>query len=153
MRLIDENEKQVGLVSIEKALMLAKQAALDLVEVAPNANPPVCRIMDFGKFLYKQKKIEQSQRKAGKKREVKGIRLSMRTDTHDMEIKAQKTIAFLKERNPVKISLILRGREMAYQDLAREKMKEFSLLIGDHGELEMDVKRQGFTLTMMYRPK
>jgi len=132
---------------------MAKTADLDLVEVAPTAKPPVCKIMDFGKFLYKQKKLDAKQKKASKAREVKGIRLSMRTDTGDLKIKANKAIEFLKDKNPVKVSMIMKGREMAHQDLGHEKMQEFAKMLTEHGEIEMNPKRQGHTLTMMFKPK
>ncbi len=132
---------------------MAKEGELDLVEVAPNAKPPVCKIMDFGKFLYRQKKQDQKQKKSQKQGEVKGIRLSMRTDTHDLEVKAEKAKEFLKERNLVKVAMILRGRELAHMDLARSKMKLFSEMIADAGKIDELPKKQGHNLIMMVTPK
>lgn len=132
---------------------MAKEGELDLVEVAPNAKPPVCKIMDFGKFLYRQKKQDQKQKKSQKQGEVKGIRLSMRTDTHDLEVKAAKAKEFLKERNLVKVAMILRGRELAHMDLARNKMKLFSEMIADSGKIDELPKKQGHNLIMMVTPK
>lgn len=137
----------------EKGLEMARAKELDLVEVAPNAAPPVCKIMDFGKFLYRQKKQEQKQKKSQKQGEVKGIRLSMRTDTHDLEVKAEKAKMFLKERNLVKVAMILRGRELAHMDLARNKMKVFSDMLLDTGKIEEMPKKQGHNLIMMITPK
>lgn len=135
------------------ALARAKALELDLVEVAPNAKPPVCKIMDFGKFLYRQKKQEQKQKKSQKQGEVKGIRLSLRTGIHDLEVKAAKAKDFLKDRNLVKVALILRGRELSHIDLAREKMKTFGAMLADAGEIEELPKKQGHNLIMMINPK
>lgn len=154
VRLIDDEEKQIGIVAIEKAAQMARERELDLVEVAPNAHPPVCKIMDFGKFLYRQRKQEQKQKKSQKQGEVKGIRMTMRIDTHDMEVKAAKAKDFLKERCPVKIALILRGREFTHMDLAREKIKTFGNMLADAGEIEEgSPKKQGNNLIMMINPK
>jgi translation initiation factor IF-3 len=143
----------VGIVALEKAIQMARELELDLVEVAPNAKPPVCKIMDFGKFLYRQKKQEQKQKKSQKQGEVKGIRLSMRTDTHDLEVKAEKAKLFLRERNLVKVAMILRGRELAHMDLARNKMKVFSDMLIEVGKIEEMPKKQGHNLIMMITPK
>ncbi|MEK9133200.1 MAG: translation initiation factor IF-3 [Patescibacteria group bacterium] len=153
VRLIDKDENQAGIMALEKALAMAREHELDLVEVAPNANPPVCKIMDFGKFLYKQKKQDQKQKKSQKQGEVKGIRLSMRTDTHDLEVKANKAKEFLRARNLVKVAMILRGRELSHIDLARVKMNLFKTMIEDVGQLEEGPKKQGNNLFMMITPK
>lgn len=153
MRLINENGEQVGITAIEKALSLARGAELDLVEVAPNARPPVCKIIDFGKFLYKQKKQEQKQKKASKQQEVKAIRLSMRIGQHDMEVKANKAKEFLTDKNLVKIAMVMKGREMAYMNLAREKMNGFAQMISEKGEIKESPKKQGNNLIMLISPK
>lgn len=134
-------------------MQLAREQELDLVEVAPMAKPPVCKIMDFGKFLYRQKKQEHKQKKSQKQGEVKGIRLSMRTDTHDLEIKAEKAKEFLKSRNVVKIAMILRGRELSHMDLARQKMNKFAEMLADTGKMDEMPKKQGHNLIMMFTPK
>lgn len=126
---------------------------MDLVEVAPNAKPPVCKIMDFGKFMYRQKKQEHKHKKSQKQGEVKGIRLSMRTDTHDLQIKADKAKEFLRARNVVKIALIMRGRELAHINLAREKINLFATMVGDIGEIQEMPKKQGHNLIMVIAPK
>lgn len=153
MRLINENGEQVGITAIEKALSLAREAELDLVEVAPTARPPVCKIIDFGKFLYKQKKQEQKQRHASKQQEVKAIRLSMRIGPHDMEVKANKAKEFLSDKNLVKIAMVMKGREMAYMNLAREKMNGFAQMIAEKGEMKEPPKKQGNNLIMLISPK
>lgn len=151
--MIDENNEQAGIMALEKALERARGLELDLVEVAPNANPPVCKIMDFGKFLYRQKKQDQKQKKAQKQGEVKGIRLGLRTDTHDMEVKVAKAKEFLKERNIVKVAMILRGRELGRTDMAREKMEKFKGMLADTGTVEEMPKKQGNNIIMMITPK
>lgn len=139
-------------MAVEKALDMARAAELDLVEVAPNANPPVCKIQDFGKFLYRQKKLEQKQKKAQKQGEVKGIRLSLRTDIHDLNTKANHARGFIQDKNLVKVALILRGREFAHQDLARAKMTQFADLLKDVAAIEQMPKKTGNTLIMMLTP-
>ena len=153
LRLIDAEDNQVGLIALEKALQMARELELDLVEVAPNAKPPVCKIMDFGKYLYRQKKQDQKQKKSQKQGEVKGIRLSMRTDVHDLETKANKAKEFLKERNLVKVSLVMRGREFSHIDLAFAKMKKFTEMLVDAGQLEAPAKKQGNTIIVIFTPK
>lgn len=140
-------------MALEKGLALARERELDLVEVSPAANPPVCKILDFGKFLYRQKKQEQKHKKTQKQGEIKGIRLSMRIDKHDLEVKAVKTKGFLQDRNMVKVAMILRGRELSHMDLAREKMKLFAEMISDTGKIEEHAKRQGNNLIMIITPK
>lgn len=152
MRLINEAEEQIGILAIEQALAMAKEQELDLVEVAPNAKPPVCKIMDFGKFVYKQKKQEQKQKKSQKQTEVKGIRLSVRTDTHDLETKANKTREFLKDRHLVKVTLMMRGRELAHIELGYNQMRSFADMIKDAATVQEGPKRQGNSIMMMLAP-
>lgn len=140
-------------MSIEKALALAKERESDLVEVAPKANPPVCKIMDFGKFLYKQKKHEQKQKKAQKQGEVKSIRLSMRIGDHDMAVKVAKAIEFLGNRNVVKVALTLKGREFTHMNLAFDKINQFAALIAEKGKLEEKPKKQGNNIIMVIAPQ
>lgn len=132
---------------------MARERELDLVEVAPNAKPPVCKIMDFGKHLYRLKKQEQKQKKSTKQGEVKGIRLSMRTDTHDLEVKANKAKEFLKDKNRVKVALVVRGREFTHLNLAYEKMTKFAGMIGEAGLIEEAAKKQGSNIIMIITPK
>lgn len=152
IRLIDENEAQIGLIATDKALAMAKERELDLVEVAPNAKPPVCKILDFGKFQYRLKKQDQKQKKAQKQTEVKGIRLSMRTDTHDLEVKANKAKEFLKERHLIKVTLMMRGRELAHPELAFEQMSLFAKMLNGIGVVQERPKRQGKSVLMMINP-
>lgn len=132
---------------------MARERELDLVEVAPNAKPPVCKILDFGKFLYRQKKQEQKQKKLQKQGAVKGIRLSMRTDTHDLEVKAAKVKEFLMDRNLVKISVVMRGRELSHMNLGYDKMKVFAGMLAEVAQIDEPAKRQGNNIIMIVSPK
>ncbi len=137
---------------IEEALELASERALDLVEVSPLASPPVCKLMDYSNYLYKQKRAERKQKKSQKKTEVKGVRLSIRTGKHDLEVKAKQAKRFLEAKNIVKINLILKGRELTHSDLGFEKMKEFASMIEDIGIIDQEAKLQGYQITMIIVP-
>ena len=139
-------------MAIEKALALAKEKNLDLAEVAPNANPPVCKIIDYGKYQYHQKKVETKHRKMQKKTEVKGVRMGFKTGEHDMQVKARQAMKFLKAGNAVKVSLIFRGREAAYKHLAIEKMEKFAEGLSEVGKIDTPPKKQGNTLLMILTP-
>lgn len=125
---------------------------MDLVEVAPKAVPPVCKLLDYGKYLYRQRKIEQKHKKMQKQAEMKGIRLSFRIDQHDLETKIRQARGFLEERNSVKITLLFRGREAAHADLAKAKLDLFSDSLKDIAQLEDRPKRQGNSMIMILIP-
>lgn len=140
-------------MATEKASALAQEKDLDLCEVAPNVNPPVCKIMDYGKYQYHQKKIDTKHRKTQKKTEVKGVRMGFKTGEHDMETKAKQAKKFLEVGNSVKVSLIFRGREAMYKDLAKEKMLKFQEGLKEICSIETFPKSQGNTLIMILTPK
>lgn len=152
VRLIDDEGNQLGIVAIEDAIAKAQAKEIDLVEVSPNTNPPVCKLMDYGKYRYKQKKIDKKHKKMQKQSEVKGIRLGFKTDTHDIEVKQRQAEKFLKARNIVKVALTFRGRELAHVDLAKEKMKKFAEELSEIANLEEGPKRQGNNLIMILTP-
>ncbi len=110
---------------IEKAIDLAREQGLDLIEVSPKANPPVCKIMDYGSFKYQKEKEAKKQRAASKEVEVKGIRLSMRIGTNDLAVRRKQALKFLEKGNKVRIEMMLRGREKAFRDRARKTINEF----------------------------
>lgn len=139
-------------MATEKAYAEAKSKDLDLVEVSPNANPPVCKIMDYGKYQYKQKKIDAKHKKMQKQTEVKGVRIGFRTDVHDIEVKKKQAIKFLKARNIVKVALTFKGRELAHVDLAVTKMKQFGEELSEYANIEEGPKRQGYNLIMILTP-
>lgn len=143
----------MGIISLEKALQLAAEVELDLAEVAPNVSPPVCKILDYGKYQYHQNKIETKHKKMQKKTEVKGIRMGFKTGQHDMEVKAAQARRFLEAGNSIKVALIFRGREAVYRDLAQEKMKKFFESIKDVCNVDSFPKKQGNTLIMILNPK
>ncbi len=146
-----DGEEKLGIMPTEEALKRAQDNGMDLVEVAPLANPPVCKIMDYGNYLYSLKKKTKNAKKV-KKTETKTIRLSIRTDTHDLEVKAKQARKFLEGRNLIKVVVIFKGREITHQDLAIDKMKTFYQLIEDISTIEQEPKRQGFQMTMMLNP-
>ncbi len=153
--LIDANGKQVGVMSPQEALKYAEEEGLDLVEVAPNANPPVCRIMDYGKFKYQQRKKAQESRK--KKLHsittIKEIKLRPRTEEHDLYFKLRNLKKFLANRNKIKISLQFRGREIAHIDLGEKMLARIVEEIKDIGIIEQGPKLEGRFMTMVIAPK
>lgn len=126
---IDENSQKIGVMPTQEALKMARERGLDLLEIAPMGKPPVCRIMDYGKYLYQQEKSARQQKSKSKQTEVKGIRLTFKMSDHDMEIRAKQIEKFLGEGNKVKIDLVLRGREKALKDFSKEKMNKFMKMI------------------------
>lgn len=139
--LIDENNNQVGEVETAQALQQAKDLELDLVEVAPKAQPPVCRILDFGKFQYQQAKKEQQQKAGQKKTGTKGVRIGFRTDTHDLNFKKKQAEKFLNKGYKVKVEIRLRGREKAHQDMARDNLRTFLSSLDIPHKIEEDIKK------------
>jgi len=131
---------------------MAKDMELDLIEVAPKANPPVCKILDYGKYLYHQGKIDRKQRASQKRTEVKGIRIGFKTGDHDLDVRANQARKFLEDRNIVKVTLLFKGREVVYADMGVEKMKKFYGRLSDIAAIELSPKRQGNTLTMILTP-
>lgn len=142
-------------INTDQAIAKAQAKGLDLVEVAPSEGsdrPPVCKIMDFGSYLYEQKKKAQKQKKASRQTETKTIRLSIRTGRHDLEVKAKKARQFLEDRHTVKVVVIFKGRELAHKDLGEEKLNEFHRLLADVSTIEQAPKRQGFQMFMTLNP-
>ncbi len=146
VRVIDEQGENLGIFLLEEALKLAQEKNLDLILVAPQANPPVCKIADYGKYLYQLKKKER-QKKKHKGGEVKVIRLGFQISDHDLEFRANQAKEFLKEGFRVKIELPLRGRENKFKDLAKEKIKKFIQLLAQEFNLKAEeIKSQGRNL-------
>lgn len=141
MQVVDENGKSLGILDTYKAVQIARERGLDLVEIAPTAQPPVCKIIDFGKYKYQQAKKEQKQKAKRKEVEVKGIRIGFSTSIHDLEHKAKQAGEFLTEGNKVKIEIKLRGREKAYLNLAKEKLDNFLKLIPVEKKVEEEPKK------------
>lgn len=137
----DSDNAQLGILPTAEALEMAREDGIDLVEIAPHAKPPVCKIMDFGKFQYQKSRLERVNKSKQKKSETKGIRLGVRTDTHDLEFKKAQAEKFLKKGAKVKVELTMRGREKAHQDLARENLKQFLHEIAIPYKIEQEIKR------------
>ncbi|MDB4940459.1 MAG: translation initiation factor [Candidatus Doudnabacteria bacterium] len=142
VRVIDETGAQLGIMKTADALALAQERELDLVEVSPQARPPVVKIVNFDKLRYHQKKLEQQQKKKIKKVDVKGIRLSLRISEHDLSIKAKKANEFLGEGHKVKVDLLMRGREQAHPEMGFEVVKKFLTFIPSY-ITESPPKKQG----------
>lgn len=153
VRVIGDEGEQLGLMPIEKALEMAREAETDLVEVSPKANPPVCKMLDYGKYLYKLKKQEQQQKKNTKKTEVKGVRIGLSTGQHDLDVKIKQAKKFLEQRNLIKVVIIFKGRELMHKALGREKMLEFAESLKDLADIESPPKHSGYQTVMMLAPK
>jgi len=152
VRVIDENGEQLGILSTHQALALAQERDLDLVEVAPNARPPVCRFMDYGKFRYEQSKREREARRRQKVLTLKEVRMSPKIDTHDLQIKMRNAERFLKEGDKVKITVRFRGREIVHADMAREKLTELAAELKDISVVERPPKLEGRQMIMILAP-
>jgi len=139
-------------MATEKALALAVEKGLDLAEVAPNVNPPACKILDYGKYQYHQKKIETKHKKMQKKGGIKGIRLGFKTGDHDIQIKINRAKKFVEDGNAVKVALIFKGREVIYKALAMEKMQKVADELKDIAQVDEHPKLQGNTLIMILTP-
>lgn len=142
----------LGLSSLKDALAKAKELEVDLVEISPNAKPPVCRLIDYGKMLYQLKKKNAQAKKAQKKPEMKGIRLTFRMGIGDAQRQAKHAQEFLEEGHTVRIQLLMRGREKAHKDIALEKINEFVEMIKEQGELDNKPKISGHQIIAVLKP-
>jgi translation initiation factor IF-3 len=153
VRVIDQEGVQVGIVPIEEARQIAGEASLDLVEISPNAEPPVCRVMDYGKFRFEESKKLQTARKKQKQIQVKEIKFRPGTDIGDYKIKLRKLTEFLEEGDRVKVTLRFRGREMAHQELGLELLQRVKADLEPHGTVEQEPKMEGRLMVMVLAPK
>lgn len=152
VRLIGPNGENIGVVSIDQALRIARTAELDLVEVAAGATPPVCRVMDFGKFLYERTKKEREARKSQTKIEVKEIRLRPKTNEHHRSFKTRDARRWLLEGMKVRVTVRFRGREITYPELALEDLKEVAAELADVSQVEQTPSLEGKVMTMVLAP-
>jgi len=152
VRLIDAEGKQLGIMDTSKALAIAVEQGTDLVEVAPNAKPPVCRLMDYGKFLYEAQKRERDARKSQAKVEVKEIRLRPKTGEHDITYKLRDARKFLERGAKVKFRIRFRGREVTHPEVARELMVRITEELGDIAVIEKRPSMEGMTMLMILSP-
>jgi len=150
--LIDDENEQVGVIDLDDAKARAREAGLDLVEVSPGSRPPVCRIMDYGKWKYHQKKKEQKARTHSKQSELKGVRLRPKIDVHDLEIKVNKAREFLEDGDKVQFTMLFRGREMAHQGLGLRSMNTVAESLADCSKVESPPRMMGRRATMLLSP-
>lgn len=153
LRVIDDEGKQIGILPPFEALKLAREKNLDLVEVSPTAQPPVCRIMDFGKYLYEQEKKERAAKKHQKTITVKEVKFRINVDEHDYEFKKNHVLRFLEEGDKVKATVFFRGREMTHTNLGRNILDRLIKDIGEKGVVEFRPRMEGNTLHAILAPK
>ena len=153
VRLISDTGEQLGIVSSKEAMDIAIRKGMDLVKIAPQAQPPVCRIMDYGKYRFEQAKREKEARKNQKITDIKEIRLSLNIDTHDFETKRNHAARFIGEGNKVKASIRFRGREMGHPELGQEIMRRFAESMAEVANVEKPAKLEGRTMLMFLAPK
>lgn len=153
LRVISADGEQLGIMSAKEALQLAEEKNLDLVKVAPMAKPPVCKIMDYGKYRFEQSKREKEAKKNQHTVEIKEVRLSLKIDKHDFETKANQAIKFLQAGNKVKVSIRFRGREMAHPEAGKVNMDQFAEVCAEYGTVEKAAKLEGRQMLMFLAPK
>ena len=153
VRVIGPDGEMLGIMSALEARKLAEEAELDLVNISPNADPPVCKILDYGKYRYEQQKKEKTAKKNQHVTEIKEIRLSASIEDHDVEVKAKAASKFLQDGDKVKVSLRFRGRERDYTQLGFDAMKKFADMVADYGVIEKEPKMEGRRMNMFLAPK
>jgi translation initiation factor IF-3 len=152
VRVIDAEGKQLGILSLSDALAEAAKGGLDLVEVAPSSEPPVCRILDYGKFRYQQSKKLQDARKSQTTVQVKEIRFRPKTETHDLQVKIKHIRKFLDQHDKVKITMMFRGREIAYTDIGRKIMEDVREALAETSVVEQQPRLEGRNMIMILAP-
>jgi translation initiation factor IF-3 len=152
IRLIGAEGENVGVVTPSRAMEMADEVGLDLVEISPNANPPVCKIMDFGKYKYETQKKEAEARKKQKTIEIKEVKFRPNTDTNDYDVKMRNVFKFLDNGDKVKVTLRFRGREMAHLNLGRELLERVAADVEGHGKVENMPKMEGRQMIMLIGP-
>lgn len=153
IRVVDEEAGQLGIMSPEQALAIAQERDLDLVEVAPTANPPVCRIMNYGKFQYQKSKRAHEAKKHQKQVVLKEVKFRPKTEEHDFQFKKNHIVRFLAEGNKAKATIVFRGREMTHQELGRKLMDRLIEELKEIAEVERPPKMEGYALVTIFLPK
>jgi translation initiation factor IF-3 len=153
VRLIDGDGEQRGVLPVNEAIQLAQDAGLDLVEIAPNANPPVCKILDYGKYKFDQEKRNRESKKKQKLLKMKEIRMQPKIEKHDMEFKAKHIRDFLEDGNKVKVTIRFRGRELAHTELGRVVLEKIMELLGDSFVIDRPPAMEGRFMSMILNPK
>ncbi|MBQ3425259.1 MAG: translation initiation factor IF-3 [Clostridia bacterium] len=153
VRVVDQNGEQLGVMSGRDALALAEQRQLDLVKIAPQARPPVCKLMDYGKYRFEQSKKEREFRKNQKVITVKEVRLSATIEDHDIDVKVKNAIKFLKDGNKVKVTIRFRGRQITHSEIGRQVMNEFAERVREYGVVDKAPQIEGRNMIMFVSPK
>ena len=153
VRVVDQNGEQLGVMPVRQALEMAEEMQLDLVKIAPQARPPVCKIMDYGKYRFEQSKKEREFRKNQKVITVKEVRLSATIEDHDIDVKLKNAIKFLKEGNKVKATIRFRGRQITHSEIGRQVMTEFAERIKEYGTVDKAPMIEGRNMSMFITPK
>lgn len=152
IRLVDAEGELLGVMPPAQALEMARERGVDLVEISPKAQPPVCKLIDYGKMLYQLKKKEHQNKVASKAQEMKGIRLTFRIGQGDLDRQREHAVDFLQKNHPVRIQMIMKGRENAHKDLAKQKVLAFIDSLQEYGKLEQDPKPQGHQIIAIIKP-
>lgn len=153
VRVIGSDGAQLGILPLKKALEIAAQEELDLVEVAPNADPPVCKVMDYGKFKYQQNKRSQEAKKKQTVIQVKEVKIRPKTDEHDLQVKIRHIKRFLGQKDKAKVTILFRGREIAYADQGERVLERVREELKDEAIVEQSPKMEGRNLVMILAPK
>ena len=153
VRVVDQNGAQMGVMPVKQALDMAEEMQLDLVKIAPQARPPVCKIMDYGKYRFEQSKKEREFRKNQRVITVKEVRLSATIEDHDIDVKLKNAIKFLKDGNKVKATIRFRGRQITHSEIGRQVMTEFAERIKEYGTVDKTPQIEGRNMSMMISPK
>ena len=153
VRVVDQNGEQLGVMSSREALALAEERQLDLVKIAPQARPPVCKLMDYGKYRFEQSKKEREFRKNQKVITVKEVRLSATIEDHDVDVKFKNAVKFLKEGNKVKVTIRFRGRQITHSEIGRQVMNEFAERIKEYGTVDKAPQIEGRNMIMFITPR
>lgn len=151
--MIDENGEMLGVMATKEALRISDEKNLDLVKVSPNAKPPVCKILDYGKFRYEEIQRAKEAKKNQKAVVIKEIRMSVRVEEHDINVKVKNCLKFLEQGNRVKVSIRFRGREMAYTDRGKDVLLDFAQRASEMGVIEKAPKMEGRSMVMFLSPK
>jgi len=152
VRVVAPDGEQIGVRSIDEARWLARELGLDLVEVAPDARPPVCRLMDYGKYKYEQSVKQREARKKQSRTIIKEVKFRPKIDTHDYEVKMRRAAQFLQDNDKVKVTMMFRGREVTHPEIGREILKRLADDVADYGAIEIHPKMEGRNMTMQLMP-
>lgn len=153
VRVVDQNGEQLGVMPIRQALNLADEHQLDLVKIAPQAKPPVCKLMDYGKYRFEQSKREREIRRNQKVIEIKEVRLSATIEDHDVDVRVKNAIKFLQDGNKVKVTIRFRGRQITHSEIGREVMRDFAERIKEYGTVDKQPTIEGRNMSMFITPK